>query len=155
MRLIYGTSGSEGGRHACDASKVWPEPLQSISDLWGVASNERVGRLIEGITILRRLWSEERETYQGKYYSFSDVELLPKPVQKPLPIFIAVNPKEGRADEAAVNRVLRRVAKYGDGWQTDTTSAETFQRRFDKIREYAAEEGRDPAVSLVFGPLKV
>ena len=35
-------------------------------EVMGVASNERVGRMIEGITILRRLWSEERGTYQGK-----------------------------------------------------------------------------------------
>lgn len=78
MRLIYGTSGSEGGRHACDASKVWPEPLQSVSDLWGVASNERVGRLIEGITILRRLWSEERVTYQGRAKTWAKTPNLTK-----------------------------------------------------------------------------
>ena len=110
----------------------------------GVASNERVGRLIEGVNVLRRLWTEERVTHEGKYYTFADVELLPKPVQRPVPIFIAVNPREERVDEKVVDRVLRRVAKYGDGWQTDAVPAETFRRRFDKIREYAAGEGNDP-----------
>ena len=114
-------------------------------EVMGVASNERVGRLIEGITILRRLWSEERVTHEGKYYKFADVELLPKPVQNPLPIFIAINPREGKVDERVIDRILRRVARYGDGWQTDSTPAATFQRRFDKIREYAAKEGRDPS----------
>lgn len=114
-------------------------------EVMGVASKERVGRLIEGITILRRLWSEQRVTHQGKYYQFNDVELLPKPVQKPLPIFIAINPKKGQVGEAVEDRILRRVAKYGDGWQTDSTPAETFGRRFDKIREYARKEGRDPS----------
>ena len=114
-------------------------------EVMGVASNERAGRLMEGINILRRLWSEERVTHQGKYYRFADVELLPKPAQNPLPIFIAVNPKGDQVEEAVVDRVLRRVAKYADGWQTDSTPVETFRRRFDTIREYAAQDGRDPS----------
>ena len=111
----------------------------------GVESRERVGRVIEGIQILRRLWSEEQVTHQGKYYQFSDVELLPKPVQQPVPIMIAANPKPGQADEAAVERILRRVARHADGWQTDATPVETFRERFQRIREYAAELGRDPS----------
>jgi alkanesulfonate monooxygenase SsuD/methylene tetrahydromethanopterin reductase-like flavin-dependent oxidoreductase (luciferase family) len=111
----------------------------------GVQSRERVGRVIEGIEILRRLWSEDRVTHQGKYYQFSEVQLLPKPVQQPVPILIAANPKPGQVDEATVDRILQRVARYADGWQTDGTPAETFRERFDKIREYAAQLGRDPS----------
>jgi len=111
----------------------------------GVQSSERVGRVIEGIDILRCLWSEDRVTHQGKYYQFSDVELLPKPVQQPVPIMIAANPKPGQADEATVERILRRVARHADGWQTDATPVETFRERFNRIQEYAAEMGRDPA----------
>ena len=99
-------------------------------EVMGVKSNQRVGRVIEGIRILRRLWSEEQVTHQGKYFQFDDVECLPKPVQQPLPILIAANPKPGQADEATVDRILRRVAKHGDGWQTDATPVETFRQRF-------------------------
>jgi alkanesulfonate monooxygenase SsuD/methylene tetrahydromethanopterin reductase-like flavin-dependent oxidoreductase (luciferase family) len=112
----------------------------------GVQSRERVGRVIEGIEILRRLWSEDRVTHQGKFYQLSDVELLPKPVQQPVPIMIAANPKPGQADEATVERILRRVARHADAWQTDATPVETFRERFNRIREYAAEMGRDPAL---------
>ncbi len=111
----------------------------------GVDSKERVGRLIEGITLLRRLWSEERVTHEGKYYRFQEVELLPKPAQQPLPIYIASNPKEERVGASGVERVLRRIAKYGDGWQTTGTSPQTFAERFARIQEYAAQEGRDPS----------
>ena len=114
-------------------------------DAMGVASNERVGRLIEGIAILRRLWSERSVTHQGKYYSFADVKLLPKPVQSPLPIFIALNPEEGQVDDAVVDRLMRRVGRHGDGWQTDATSPEAFRKRFDLIRHHAAQGGRDPS----------
>ena len=83
-------------------------------------------------------------THQGKYYRFSDVNLLPKPVRQPVPIMIAANPKPGQADEATVDRILRRVARHADGWQTDATPVETFRERFKRIRAYAAEMGRDP-----------
>ena len=114
-------------------------------DAMGIRSEERVGRLIEGVDILRRLWAEERVTHRGKYYRFSDVEALPKPIQQPLPILIAANPKPGESNKVLENRIMRRIAKYADGWQTDATSVDTFRERFDKIREYAAKEGRDPS----------
>ena len=114
-------------------------------DAMGVRSNERVGRLIEGIQVLRRLWSEERVTHKGKYYRFSDVELIPKPVQQPVPIMIAANPRPDNADAATVDRIFRRVAKHADGWQTDATPVETFRKRFEKINDYASQQGRDPS----------
>jgi alkanesulfonate monooxygenase SsuD/methylene tetrahydromethanopterin reductase-like flavin-dependent oxidoreductase (luciferase family) len=111
----------------------------------GIKSHERVGRVVEGIGVLRRLWSETRVTHHGKYYRFTDVELLPKPVQQPVPIYMAMNPKEERVDAATVDRILRRVAAHADGWQTDATPVKTFRQRFDTIRDYAAQQGRDPA----------
>jgi alkanesulfonate monooxygenase SsuD/methylene tetrahydromethanopterin reductase-like flavin-dependent oxidoreductase (luciferase family) len=114
-------------------------------EVMGIRSQERVGRLLEGITILRRLWSEACVTHAGKYYQFKDVELLPKPVQQPMPIYIAVNPKAERVPEAVVDRMMRRVARHADGWQTDATPVATFRQRFDTIRAYADCQGRDPA----------
>ena len=114
-------------------------------DAMSIRSEERVGRLLEGINILRRLWTEDRVDHQGKYYHFSGVEAFPKPVQQPVPILIAANPKSGEANEAVEDRILRRVAKYADGWQTDATPVDTFRSRFDRIRDYAAKQGRDPS----------
>ena len=100
---------------------------------------------MEGITILRRLWSEARVTHQGQFYRFTDVELLPKPVQQPVPIYMAINPRQARVDAATIDRILRRVATHADGWQTDATPVDTFRQRFDTIRDYAMRQGRDPA----------
>lgn len=128
----------------CNGGSAQDGPLFANElETMGVRSSERVGRLIEGIKILRRLWSEDHVTHRGKYYQFSDVELLPKPVQQPVPILIAANPKPEQADEATVDRILRRIAKYADGWQTDATPVDVFRNRFNRIREYAAEQGRD------------
>jgi alkanesulfonate monooxygenase SsuD/methylene tetrahydromethanopterin reductase-like flavin-dependent oxidoreductase (luciferase family) len=114
-------------------------------EVMGVKSHERVGRVVEGITILRRLWSEARVTHEGKYYRFENVELLPKPAQQPVPIYMAINPRETRVDAATIERILHRVAAHADGWQTDATPTETFRQRFDVIRGYASRLGRDPA----------
>jgi len=111
-----------------------------------VASSERVGRLVEGIQVIRRLWSEDSVTHQGKFYNFTNLEALPKPVQQPVPILIAANPREQRLDDPVVDRILRRVARFGDGWQTDATPVETFRQRFDRICEYAVAEGRDSSM---------
>jgi len=44
----------------------------------------------EGMELVRRLWSAEgRISHQGKYYQFEDVRITPKPVQSPLPAYVA------------------------------------------------------------------
>lgn len=130
----------------CNGGSAQDGPLFANElETMGVRSSERVGRLIEGIEILRRLWSEDRVSHRGKHYQFNDVESLPKPVQQPMPILIAANPKPEQTDEATVDRILRRVAKHSDGWQTDATPVEVFRDRFNKIRAYAADGRRDPS----------
>src|SRR5215470_10130835 len=56
-----------------------------------VTDRERAARLTENIDICRRLWSEERVSYKGRFRSFEDVALEPRPVQRPCPIWIASN----------------------------------------------------------------
>jgi alkanesulfonate monooxygenase SsuD/methylene tetrahydromethanopterin reductase-like flavin-dependent oxidoreductase (luciferase family) len=130
----------------CNGGSAMDGPLFAHElEVMGVKSHERVGRVVEGMTILRRLWSEARVTHQGKYYRFTAVELLPKPVQQPVPIYMAINPREARVDAATIDRILRRVAAHADGWQTDATPVDTFRQRFDTIRDLAARQGRDPA----------
>ncbi|MEA2875035.1 MAG: hypothetical protein QOF14_231 [Hyphomicrobiales bacterium] len=44
----------------------------------------------EGLELVRALWSaDDRMTYKGKHYSFEDVRITPKPVQKPIPTYVA------------------------------------------------------------------
>jgi alkanesulfonate monooxygenase SsuD/methylene tetrahydromethanopterin reductase-like flavin-dependent oxidoreductase (luciferase family) len=107
----------------------------------GVKSTERVGRMEEGIELLRRFWGEAPVSFQGRYYTFDQVDPQPKPVQGRVPIPIAVNPGPGAAEDV-VERALRRVARLGDGWQTDGTPPEVFRERWSRIRDYADEYGR-------------
>jgi alkanesulfonate monooxygenase SsuD/methylene tetrahydromethanopterin reductase-like flavin-dependent oxidoreductase (luciferase family) len=44
----------------------------------------------EGMEVVRRLWEADGPiSHQGKYYSFENVSITPKPVQRPLPVYVA------------------------------------------------------------------
>ncbi len=44
----------------------------------------------EGLELVRTLWeTEDRLTHKGKHYQFEDVRITPKPVQKPIPTYVA------------------------------------------------------------------
>jgi alkanesulfonate monooxygenase SsuD/methylene tetrahydromethanopterin reductase-like flavin-dependent oxidoreductase (luciferase family) len=112
----------------------------------GVGSNERAPRVEEGIELLRRLWGPEPVTFQGRFYTLDDVVALPKPIQGRVPIVLAINPPL-QAEPALVARMLRRVARLADGWQTDATPPAAFRERWSQVREYAAEYGRADQVT--------
>jgi alkanesulfonate monooxygenase SsuD/methylene tetrahydromethanopterin reductase-like flavin-dependent oxidoreductase (luciferase family) len=117
----------------------------------GVQSSERVERLEEGIVILRKLFQEKGASHAGRFYRFENVTIEPRPIQQPCPIWIASNPtgltwKGGAsASSAAVERGLRRVARYADGWMTNKVSPDEFRHQWSRISAMAREEGRDPS----------
>jgi probable F420-dependent oxidoreductase len=98
----------------------------------GVPYHERAGRLDESIQLIRRLWTEGVFTFAGKYFRFEELGIEPKPIQKPIPIWIAAGDNEN---------ALRRVARLGDGWFTVAHTAEEFADRRRKIDACAAECG--------------
>lgn len=107
----------------------------------GVASSERVARLEEGIEVLRLLFGPGPVTFSGRFYHLEGVDAYPKPVQARVPICIAVNPPQD-VDPATEERLLRRVARLADGWQTDGIAPDVFRTRWARIQAYAAEYGR-------------
>lgn len=113
-------------------------------EVMGIASKERPERLEEMIQALRILWSDEHASFAGKFYSFDDVNLLPKPPQQPCPIFIAGTPRAGKIGEHGVERALRRIARYADGWMTNQIEPELLTDYLTRLRKMLAEEGRDP-----------
>jgi alkanesulfonate monooxygenase SsuD/methylene tetrahydromethanopterin reductase-like flavin-dependent oxidoreductase (luciferase family) len=126
-------------------------PAQALEHaVMGVRSAERPARLEEGITILRRLFNEERVSHEGRFYRFEGVSLKPRPVQQPCPIWIASNPtgltwKGGAsASDAAVERGFGRVARLADGWMTNKVSPDEFRQQWGRISALARAAGRDP-----------
>ena len=127
---------------ACIGGSLPREKAEAEFAAFKIPLGERGPRLEEGLTILRRLWSEDHVTHEGRFYQFRDLTLEPKPVQKPAPIWIATNPKPELARPHIIDRALRRVGLMGDGWMTDNTTVARFTERWDAIRRVAREAGR-------------
>lgn len=82
---------------------TWEKEFASV----GVPWKERSAIADESLQVLKILWSQTNATFSGRYFAFSDVELFPKPVQKPHPpIGIGGNSRAA----------LRRACKYGEIW---------------------------------------
>ncbi len=103
---------------------------------FGMSLKERVPRMLEGMEILRRLWSEDNVSHHGRFYDFDDVTIGPKPLQQPCPIWIASNP----TDPNVMERSYRRVATHADGWMTGSLNPALFKERWDWLKALRVEE---------------
>lgn len=114
----------------------------------GITSKDRALRMEENIGILRKLWTEDNVTYDGRFHRLDGATVLPKPIQQTPPIWVVSNPRLQTAKAHIAERGLRRVAKLGDGWMTTGNltypgAVEEFRELRRRILEYAKEYGRD------------
>ena len=108
----------------------------------GLNVRQRGSRTNECLEVMRRLWTEEHVSYQGRHFQLNDVTLNPPPTQKPHPpIWVA-----GRRDAA-----MRRAARYGDGWLPYFYDPERYRDSVEKITRLAAEAGRDADENFQWG----
>ncbi|MFN0090244.1 MAG: LLM class flavin-dependent oxidoreductase [Acidimicrobiales bacterium] len=98
----------------------------------GVPVNERGARTNEALALIKRLWSEDKVSFSGRFNTLNDVSIDPKPIQQPLPIWVS-----GRKDAA-----IRRAARYAEGWMPYMYTPEMLSSSIEKIRVWAAEAGR-------------
>ena len=95
-----------------------------------ISIKERLGRTLETIEILKRAWTVEPFSFEGKYFGFHDVQVLPRPVSKPHPELLW-----GGMNAQAI----RRGAKLGLSFACNLGRREVEMYR-DALREF----GRDP-----------
>jgi alkanesulfonate monooxygenase SsuD/methylene tetrahydromethanopterin reductase-like flavin-dependent oxidoreductase (luciferase family) len=110
---------------------------------FGSKRDERIGRLKEGISLIREIWSDQEVNHHGKYYTLEGYRIVPKPAQKPCPIWIAVTPDRAVVGDKGVAAAMKRVATLADGFITMAVAHDEFRRRLDLIEEFAAEQKRD------------
>jgi probable F420-dependent oxidoreductase len=102
-------------------------------EVCGVPLNERGARLSEQIKAIRLLWSGESTSFNGKFYSFSDVPMQPPPRQAGGPPIWC-----GGRSEAA----LRRTGRLADGYFSYVVTPEMYAAALTKISEAATDAGR-------------
>ena len=96
---------------------------------------ERLQRLDETLTVVTRLWTEERVTFAGRYYQLADALLNPHPVQQPRPSILV-----GATGEKVA---LEIVARHADIWNS-FGSPDVFQQKIAVLTEHCRKIGRDP-----------
>jgi F420-dependent oxidoreductase-like protein len=95
----------------------------------------RISRLKEAVQIIKKMWTEEKPSFQGKHYTVKNAICNPKPVQKPHPpIWIG-----GRGEQL----LLKAVAELADGSNFSGTF-EDFKRRFESLETHCQTFKRDP-----------
>ncbi len=68
---------------------------------FGVSNDESYEKFRENVEIVLQAWSEDRLSYTGKFNTFNDIEVLPKPLQNPMPFWIASSSQEAIAWSAS------------------------------------------------------
>ncbi len=103
-------------------------------DAFDVPKGKRVARMVEGLELIKRLWSEESVTWHGDHCRLDRVRMNIRPLQKPWPpIWIAAN------SDAAV----RRAARIGDTWMINPHSTgATIRRQLDLYRGALNDAGK-------------
>jgi alkanesulfonate monooxygenase SsuD/methylene tetrahydromethanopterin reductase-like flavin-dependent oxidoreductase (luciferase family) len=77
----------------------------------------RAEKTIEAIEVIKKLWTEDRSSYNGKYFKLKDAPFWPKPIQKPHPpIWFS----------GSSNAMIKAAARLGDGWLPRPNSTPEF-----------------------------
>jgi coenzyme F420-dependent glucose-6-phosphate dehydrogenase len=96
---------------------------------------ERFGRLKEAMELMRRLWSEERVTYDGQYYHTENATIYDRP-DTPVPVYVA----------AAGPSAAKLAGRVGDGFICTSGKAPELYREtlLPNVREGLAKASRAP-----------
>jgi F420-dependent oxidoreductase-like protein len=136
-----------GGRVECAVGAAWNEAEHRELGIPFPPVHERMDRLEEGVEVLRRLFTEDDVTFEGRHFRVEAASYHPRPVQKPHPpIWIGGN---GRRRTLSI---VGRLADVWHGWADDARELAQLMAIVDRAAE---EAGRDPASILRASSLSI
>ena len=95
---------------------------------------ERRMKMAEAITVMRKLWAEERVDFEGEYYKLRRATIYDKP-DTPVPIYVA----------ASGPLAAKLAGRVGDGFIcTSGKDPQLYVNLLDNVKEGAEKAGRDP-----------
>ncbi len=101
----------------------------------GQSFGDRAARLEEQVHLLRRLWTEESVTFDGRFHTVNAAGLAPRPAAGAIPIWLG----------AMAPPALRRVGRVADGWFPQVRPGAGLEEALEIIAAAARDAGRDPA----------
>jgi probable F420-dependent oxidoreductase len=110
----------------------------------GISADHRGRRADAAIQLLRRLWSGEPVDYRDEFFDFDNIQVLPRPIQRDIPIIAG-----GRSEAA-----LRRAATLADGWMPYLMSPDRIRDGVERLRELSNRQDHRVIahVFAYFGP---
>jgi F420-dependent oxidoreductase-like protein len=130
---------TSGGRLELGVGAGWNE---EECDAYGIelgSLTDRFDRFEEGLAVIMGLLTQDRTTFEGRYYTLTEAMNSPKSVQRPHPPICV-----GGAGE---KRTLPLVARYAQNWNYPggDTGVEGYLRKRAVLDEACAAIGRDPS----------
>jgi alkanesulfonate monooxygenase SsuD/methylene tetrahydromethanopterin reductase-like flavin-dependent oxidoreductase (luciferase family) len=95
----------------------------------------RIAQMVEGIQVMRALWTQSPASFDGEYYRLKDAYCEPRPEPIP-PIMIGGDGER---------YLLRAVAEHADWWLPYSRRLDVLQHKIDVLAQHCREVGRDPA----------
>jgi probable F420-dependent oxidoreductase len=109
--------------------------------VFGVPAERRARRFVEGLRVMKALWTQPHATVAGDFWKFEDVPMEPKPLQTPHP------PLWFGAREPIA---LKRAVRLGDGWMgAGSSSSADFGAQLELLRRFLDAAKRDPATFAI------
>jgi len=122
-----------GGRFILGIGAGWKEDEYIAYGYPFPPVNVRIQQLEEGVQIIKRMWTETKATFKGKYYRIENAICSPKP--KPVPPIMI-----GGGGE---KRTLKVVAKHADWWNLPNVSVEIFKHKLEVLESHCEKVGRN------------
>ncbi len=135
-KMVSSLDALSGGRVILGVGAGW---VAAESAMLGVPFAERGPMTDEHLRAMQALWTSEEPSFAGKYTQFSGLKFAPKPVQRPLPIWV------GGHSRAA----LRRTIEFGEAWHPINRPPDELRAARTELDRLAKTAGRlAPAITL-------
>jgi probable F420-dependent oxidoreductase len=131
-----------GGRLRLGIGVGWQAPEY---EALGVPFKQRGSRMQEAIEVLKKAWTQDHISHDGRYYHVNDVGMEPKPAQKPHPPIII---------GATSPQALERAGKVANGYIAGPgTPFARFESSLKVVRDAASAAGRESEVTIFEGSM--
>ncbi len=126
-----------GGRLNFGVGAGWKEVEYKAYGYPYPSPDTRIRQLNDSLEIAKRMWTENKATYKGRYYSVTDAICSPKPLQRPYPpIWI------GGTGSFTLKIAARHANAINFSW---TIPIPQFRAKLDEFKDYCEAQGKDYA----------
>lgn len=123
------------GRFILGYGGGWQEPEYRAYGYDFPPAPVRIAQMVEGIEVIKALWTQSPATYSGQYYQVKEAYCEPRPAPLP-PIMIGGDGEK---------HLLRAVAEHADWWNCVTRRPEVLRHKLAVLKEHCEAVGRDYA----------